>query len=324
MEEMGINVLWRPVLSSSREVLRRGGLGGRMWGFGGGGERDSKEEVFSASASEGEEEREGEGEWKNSWRKTTKGKTSGRVKGMAQAFETPSSPITSPLTSPIRPTSRSSIVFDFGSHNRADSVNSVGSAASIDSGSEDSAGRISPFDFGEGGGMGSQDTSPEIGYQSRIITHDNPYGLVRRSSVGVKSTMVRGPGSRMSVKEMVKWTVDTPLSPTSPSPSPGEGPFRVGVEEEEEVESTVKSSGKNGAASHSKLEDLFGLRIDHHERVKTDDEGEKMDVMGMEVGNTLRKGKGSMILVRRSQLEDLQKRLDEFVLSHSLSHPKLY
>lgn len=267
MEELGLNVRWRGLLSEARERLRREALGGRIWGFEGARIEDDESKLIAES----EEERD---EWKKSWRRNEGTSSRGRVKGMAQAFEAPEEEGT-PVAMRTKRSSR--IFLPSSPHRRSESVESSTSTASIDSGSS--------VDY---------EHREEGEYQGKIGSHDpeaRPYERVRKASDG-------GVGSRMSVRELVDWTVP---------------PSEDGILGEKEVEGTVRS----GSAGRSTLEGLFGIEIGSARREeRTAEEMEKElererdleeDILVMQVGGK----KGSMVLVKRSQLEDLQRRMEE-------------
>lgn len=262
MEELGLNVRWRSLLSEARERLRREALGGRIWGFE--GSRIEQDQRMQES----EEERE---DWKKSWRRTQGSASRGRVKGIAQAFEVPDEVA-------VRSQRSSRIFLPESPHQRSDSVESTMSTASIDSGSS--------VDYERRG---------EGEYQGKIGSHDveaRPYERVRVASDARA-------GSRMGVRELVEWTA-------------AEGG-------EKEVEGTLRG----GSAGRSTLESLFGIEIGSARREgRTEGELEKEleterdleeDILAMQVGGK----KGSMVLVKRSQLEDLQRRMEEYVPASS-------
>ncbi|KAL8277201.1 hypothetical protein RQP46_010374 [Phenoliferia psychrophenolica] len=348
MEAMGINIRWRPLLSEARDRLRREALGGKIWGFEGvrHGDNEGWESESSVKAQsviglfpEGAEEGGDTEQWKKSWRRTAEGQSSGRVRGMARQFETspeeerglPTSTSSNSLSSnrggaPRQNTKRSSVVVPNATHGRSDSMASTTSTASIDSGSgaDGGGGRAgSPFDFDFSDSnndtdtpaipfyppdtpqdFGPSSTSPPEQYQSNMTSHFNddvkPYQLVRRPSAPygggtrrlstkIDTTMVRGPDGRMSIHDLA---------------------FVLPPEEETDDagEPTIKSPVVRGPSSG--LNELFGIdtRRSESEMQKIVDEGgDDEDLMTMQVGGR----KGSMIFVRKSQLEGLQKRLED-------------
>ncbi|KAK4705117.1 hypothetical protein P7C70_g1088, partial [Phenoliferia sp. Uapishka_3] len=347
MESMGINIRWRPILSEARDRLRREALGGKIWGFegvrhgdsdpeGGGSPNNGKRQSVIGLMPPEDEDKDA---WKNSWRKTPEGKSRGRVKGMAQAFEAPPLPSLSTSLSSTslasQTSKRSSIVVPSatGAHGRSDSMNSTTSSASIDSGDGSPkrspidattlAGKISPFDFDvdppvDDELFSSPDSSADVlpkDYQSNIAAHHKddarPYGLVRRPSAPVTrgrgnprvdSTMVRGADGRMSVHD-IAFTVSSPQSPQADSND---------TEESDGAEPTIKSGGRPSLPKRGKsgLEELFGIdtrRSELEVQKMVDGGGDDDDLMSMHVGGK----KGSMIFVKKSQLESLQKKLEE-------------
>lgn len=292
MEEMGINSRWRPLLSDAREKLRREVLGGKIWGFEGPRYGDEHSEKGATSIKEEDEklEEERKEDWKMSWRKIEGKKSRGRVRGMAQAIEaSPMSSPTSPVYSEFPPLARARF------HSRNMSTSSSTSTASIDSGS----GIDRDDDMG---------TSPELPtlspllpqekYQSNILSHEGvkPYGLVRRPSERTKS------GGRITRDgtEKIDSTADL---------------FESTSREEGQDGSTVKSNlsspRRRASSGRSGLAGLFGLEVPPITLPsKTDEKLDRDltdDLLGMKLGD----GKGSMIVVKKSQLDDLQKRLEE-------------
>lgn len=173
LEELGVNVRWRPALLEAGDKLRREALGGRIfWGYQGGSqsEEDTTKPTASSlglsypnslslpiahrrrpslevegSASEDESSKE---EWKRSWRRLNRGKN--RVKGLAKTFETVIetsersinvTPATSPAKNRTDSYKRSVRAWSqgqagagvLGTRTRSDSVDSITSSASVDS-----------------------------------------------------------------------------------------------------------------------------------------------------------------------------------------------
>ncbi|KAI5476701.1 hypothetical protein MNV49_007359 [Pseudohyphozyma bogoriensis] len=350
MEDLGINVLWRPTLSEARERLRKEALGGRMWGFEGvRRERTPEAEVEGGAVvtdgvgdavyeTDGEQEKE---EWKRSWRKTMAGKPAGRVRGMAAAFE---SPVVTRAPSPARKTTRPRSLVSLPRspprHARNDSGLSSTSSASIDSG-RGSEGGYGGYDYDEprvdpdAPYESSPASSPVQEFSARRIEKEyqanitaqleegvRPYGLVRRpsdrSSKASNRTMERvvGGGKKLSVRDLRDFEAgeDTALD-----------------WEEAGGEVTLKSSGGRQQAGHRSsaskgshdLRALFGIETirseaEMDELLERELEREEVeggsrkddDLLKLEIGGGIGR-KGSMVLVKKSQLEALNKRLEE-------------
>jgi hypothetical protein len=310
LEEMGVNVRWRGVLRDARERLRMECLGGRIWGFGGvnheeveegGGRRDSLDESMEMEIED----------WKKSWRIIQGRRSSGRVKGILQAFEPPSPTTDSPTRKeevpyPSRSSSRSSIYLPNDTHQRSESIDSTTSTASIDSGHSSPRRSDSPFFDLPTSNRNPFDTplpnhhidpfytSPDVPstYQSKITSHapeTRPYELVRRPSAKKSSILTRR-GSHFEAAgtliDAIDWDASSELNDGGGVP-------------------TVRSNG-TGTSGRSALKDLFG--IENYAGSTPSKERGVEELLAMQVG-----GKGSMILVKRSQLDDLRRRIDESV-----------
>lgn len=241
---------------------------------------------------------------------------------------------------------RTSIVFPASassSHLRSDSLASTGSAASIDSGrgnsdpSDEDKDTVSPFDFDTdttrafdvaSSPNSSLHASPPQVYQANMSSHlesseFSPYKLVRRPSArrsessgggvgaNVNSTMVRGPGSRMSVHELAMEMGVGHLMPEQEEEDEKDGGERY--EGPPTVKSTSSAGGKGARREKSSLEALFGIDTSRPKSEEGKSLGVVMspdqddDLMGMQVGGA----GGSMIFVKKSQLDALQKKLEE-------------
>lgn len=121
LEEMGINVVWRPALSAARDILKAEAAGGRaMWGFEGGRIDTDDGSLARSSTSSGTkqptlrrrgsmevegsdlEEEAGKEEWKRSWRRM---QGTSRVRGMVGRLDSAiieGSRETTPAGSPMK------------------------------------------------------------------------------------------------------------------------------------------------------------------------------------------------------------------------------
>ena len=331
-EEMGVNVKWRTVLGEARVTLKRESAtqGGKIWGFEGG----RAEEGFAVSeevATDGEDEVITREEWKKSWKKI-KGKTAksrGRVKGMASVFESDSPTVnrhhhrSDSATSSISASSSSSSIVEkpeIDEHSSSPTSTPMTSDLSNSTTRSKASGSIPPVPPLDGS------------YQSAISQHTssniNPYGLVRKPSAGSRRSIsgarvggragsgfvntVAASGSRISTNnvDVAQWQDSLPQ----------------GVMEE--GDETVKSSSSAGRESKGTLQQLFNLEIKKssrrsfpprdeketsREREKAEEKDsfdvdiEERDVLTRKFGN----GTGSMVLVKRSQLEELGRRMEE-------------
>lgn len=325
-----MNVKWRTVLGEARDTLKRESAtqGGKIWGFEGGRAEvgNAPEEV----ATDGEDEVITREEWKKSWKKI-KGKTAksrGRVKGMASVFE-----VDSPTVN--------------RHHHRSDSVTSSISASSSSSSIierpeiEESIGHsstpmTSDLSNSTTQSKGSNDIPPvpplDQSYQSAISQHTssniNPYGLVRKPSAGsrrsISGARVGGRAGTGFVNTVA--TSGSRISTANVDVAQWQDSLPQGVMEE--GDETVKSTSSAGRESKGTLQQLFNLEIKKstrrsfpprdeketsREREKAEEkdsfdvDGEERDVLTRKFGN----GTGSMVLVKRSQLEELGRRMEE-------------
>lgn len=172
-------------------------------------------------------------------------------------------------------------------------------------------------------------------YQSNISSHSKPYGLVRRPSANNKTatnsiagslettpSKITSRNSRRGITDVSKegrstgfseeesWRGDETLrSPIQQEPSSGP------------TSNSRKSSKSNSTNNRSALEGLFGLEIPQststiiNEAERRRILSEDLEIMTIQIGggdNADGKGaKGSMVLVRRDQFQDLQRRLAE-------------
>ncbi|KAM0750956.1 hypothetical protein T439DRAFT_243765 [Meredithblackwellia eburnea MCA 4105] len=332
--------------------------------------------LFYATDGDDEEQGEWKKSWRLTKGAKTAGRVKGIAKAF-EAPEIPKSTSSTSLHSTSANgqgnggRNRTSLVFPNSPirHTRNDSINSTTSTASIDSGdappsanlpkvgvsrhsSSDSiaSGDLSPFDY---------TPEPPIPkeYQANVASHSKdtvgPYQLVRRPSVQqrasprrgsnggvaerINTTMVRGPGSRMSVRELKFASVgdgsfsnEEGLSVSPEGYVEGEGDRTIkssSMSKGSTTPSTTRSAksilssssrGNVEVRQKSSLEEIFGIDTKRSEeemqKIVDDDsgvgdsgDGEDSDWMSMQLGGR----KGSMVMVRKSQLNELQRKLDD-------------
>ncbi|KAK4055352.1 hypothetical protein OIO90_003190 [Microbotryomycetes sp. JL221] len=204
----------------------------------------------------------------------------------------------------------------------------------IDHSSTTSSARSSPTTSASGPSaaeMSSHDVSPASvsptlgnkplphvpNYQSLILSHAKPYGLVRRPShqrgAAIKDLHINADQGILFDPEDFQRDVET-VKTSSPARANDLNLART---------TSVRFSNAVGRdGRHSKLGNLFGIdvpsqssrfnnrRRSHRSTCKDDDDDQENDddVATLELGQG---GKGSMVLVRRSQLEELTKRMAE-------------
>ncbi|KAM0790912.1 hypothetical protein ACM66B_004219 [Microbotryomycetes sp. NB124-2] len=152
-------------------------------------------------------------------------------------------------------------------------------------------------------------------YQSLILSHSHPYGLVRRPSHRLQKDG-RAVSSCLA-------SVDLPLD--ADDDEGGEtvksGPgSKIGdkMNSNKTAPTSVRfSDADDGRRAGSTLQDLFGINVPSRARTSSQDDVVSLNVGGA-VGVAGVERKGSMVLVKRSQLEELTRRMEEVELQVAL------